>query len=580
MEEGRIGLLPPEVARRIAAGEVIERPASVVRELLENAIDSGAEAISLSLEGGGIESIRVSDDGDGIDSQDFPLLCRPHATSKIRMDDDLLRVRTLGFRGEALASIAAVAELEIVSSRDGLSAARLFSRPGREAEISAIAGRKGTSVAVKGLFDRFPARKRFLKRAQTETTLCTQVFIDKALPHPGVDFRLTVDGEPRRLLPPSSLKTRVIASYPADEPESLFRTAECSMDGLVMSVVHAGAEALRPDRRHMQCFVNRRRVQDFGLLKALEIGFSGFIPGGLFPFAFLFLEIPTDRVDFNIHPAKKEIRFKDSRSVQTAVIRCVSRALESEGAQRKAPRPFATDPSPSPTLWSGYGDNRPAGEIAAAEKRESPEWPSLAELKSLGASRPSSAFPLPGEASRHRVIGQVLGVFILFEADDALFFLDQHAAHERLIFDALATRPPRSQSLLIPAEFKTESEEDEAFLTSRIESLSVMGFSIERGKGGVWRMLAQPEGFKGDPASLSNDLRAASAANADPLRAARALTACRSAIKEGDALDMAAMEALVRDALDLPEKRCPHGRPILFSVDREEAYERVLRIVR
>jgi DNA mismatch repair protein MutL len=233
-----------------------------------------------------------------------------------------------------------------------------------------------------------------------------------------------------------------------------------------------------------------------------------------------------------------------------------------------------------PTLWSGYGDNRPAGEIAAAEKRESPEWPSLAELKSLGASRPSSAFPLPGEASRHRVIGQVLGVFILFEADDALFFLDQHAAHERLIFDALATRPPRSQSLLIPAEFKTESEEDEAFLTSRIESLSVMGFSIERGKGGVWRMLAQPEGFKGDPASLSNDLRAASAANADPLRAARALTACRSAIKEGDALDMAAMEALVRDALDLPEKRCPHGRPILFSVDREEAYERVLRIVR
>jgi DNA mismatch repair protein MutL len=580
MEEGRIGVLPPEVARRIAAGEVIERPASVVRELLENAIDSGAASISLSIEGGGIDSIRVSDDGGGIDPDDFPLLCRPHATSKIRMDDDLLKVRTLGFRGEALASIAAVAELEILSSRDGLKAARLCSRPGREAEISASAGRKGTSVDVRSLFDRFPARKRFLKRAQTETTLATQVLVDKALPHPLVDFRLMVDGEPRRLLPPSSLKARVIASYPADEPESLFRTAESTTDGIVLNIVHAGADALRPDRRHMQCFVNRRRVQDFGLLKALEIGFSGFIPGGLFPFAFLFVEIPPDQVDFNIHPAKKEIRFKDPRSVQTAVIRCVSRALEGEGAQRKSSRPSTDDLSSPPSLWSAYGGSRPSGTLAAAERRDSPQWPSLAELKSLGASRPHSASPLPSESSRRRVIGQVLGVFILFEADDALFFLDQHAAHERIIFDALASKPPRSQSLLIPAEFKTESEEDESFLSSRIESLAAMGFSIERGENGAWRMTAQPEGFKGDPASLSNDLKAASATNADPLRAARALTACRSAIKEGDVVDMAAMESLVDEALGLPEKRCPHGRPILFSVDREEAYERVLRIVR
>ncbi len=582
MDEGRISLLPPEVARRIAAGEVIERPASVVRELLENAIDSGAASISLALEGGGIDAVRVSDDGRGIPPEDFPLLCKPHATSKIRTDDDLLRVRTLGFRGEALASIAAVAELELLSSTSGGAAFKLVSRPGHEVEWGPASSRKGTSVTVKALFDRFPARKRFLKRAQTEGSLAAQVFLDRALPHPDIDFRLVADGEPRRMLPPSSLRARVLSAYPVDFPESFFREMKAESDGLSLSIVHGGPEALWPDRRHMQCFVNHRRVQDFSLLKAIEVGFSGFLPGGLFPYAFLFLEVPPDLVDFNIHPAKKEVRFKDSRAVQSFVIRSLARDLSSSDVQRPSSLDRAegwSSAAGGPSLWEMDAEKPNGRPSFVSERNPAGHWPSKEELAALAASRATFRTVHPDADAPFKVIGQVLGVFIVFEAGDAIHFLDQHAAHERIIFDRLTERKPLSQPLLIPLAIDAVGDDDER-LAAHAEALNALGFRLERTEEGSWTLLAHPEGYHGDPGELLSDLADAGNGSEDPTRTARAMTACKSAIKEGDALDFPAMEALVREALSLPEKRCPHGRPIMFSMGREEAYERIRRIVR
>ncbi len=596
LEAGRIGILPPEVARRIAAGEVIERPASVVRELLENAADAGAASVSLSLRGGGLEEIRVSDDGRGIAADDFPLLARPPAPSKIRVDDDLLKVASLGFRGEALASIAAVADLEIISSTDGRSASRLRSSPGRPPEIGACAGRRGTSVTVTRLFDSFPARKRFLKRAQTESALATQVFIDRALPQVGMDFRLSADGQSRLLIPASALKARVMAAYPMDEPESFFLQAGSSIDGMRLEIVYASPEVLRPDRRHLQCFVNRRRVQDFSLQKALELGYSGYLPGGLFPFAFLFLEIDPADVDFNIHPAKKELRFRDPRRVQEAVIKAMAKILESEFGGRAIAASFSPPSSEGPGLWSSSPHSPGPMEYHhptyASEPHPRGSWaggdggapPPAMDALSIGGRLPypenevDEALVSPSIGDT-RVIGQALGTFILFETPEGLYFLDQHAAHERIIFDHLSAAPPRVQPLLIPLPFRTSGEEEEAALEATLEGLAEAGFSIVPGSDGDWLLSSHPEAFKGDPSGIVDDLRAA-VRGPDPAREARALAACRAAVKEGESLDMASMEDLVQKALALPEKRCPHGRPILFRLSRQEAYYRIRRAIR
>ena len=307
--------LPPEVARKIAAGEVIDRPAAVVRELLDNAIDSGASRVAVEITGGGIEGIRVVDDGAGMTAEDLSISTKTHTTSKIAREDDLLELATLGFRGEALSSIQAVSRLEITTTRDGREAWRL--------EPSGIVPARlagGTIVQVTGLFANFPARRQFLKRPAAETSLCKQTFLEKALPWPSVEFRLTIDGVLKSVLPPAeTLLARSLAAFEPKESESFFHEISGSGSGFTFRAVLGNPDVRRNDRRELMVFVNGRRIMEYGLLQAIEYGAEGHFPNGAHPFGLLFVTIDPALVDFNIHPAKREARFRDPGSLHHAV---------------------------------------------------------------------------------------------------------------------------------------------------------------------------------------------------------------------------------------------------------------------
>jgi DNA mismatch repair protein MutL len=583
MERASIKRLPPELARKIAAGEVIERPASVVRELMENSVDSGAGAVSVSISSGGIESIRVSDDGCGIARADMEVIALPHATSKIASEDDLLHIGSLGFRGEALSSMAAVADLEILSAASGEPGCKYSSRPGRRPTVEPAPSKRGTTVSVERLFDSFPARKRFLKRPATETTLVTQTFIDRALPRPDLEFRLSVDAKPRLLLPASSQKARVLSAYSFDEPESLFFEAKGKSGDFSYVAVLGGPSIKRPDRRHIQCFVNGRRVQDFSLQKSIEAGFSGILPGGALPVAFLFLKLDPSLVDFNIHPAKKELRFRDPAQVQSGIVRALRSALSGLPGLGAAPSPegvanpgFDFDASEASPAYGSRGASFPSSSPGSSFLSRDRSAPGLSELRALAETRPE---PLSAsQAAPFTLIGRCMELFILFERSGELYILDQHAAHERLIFDALQSKPPRRQELLVPFVFETESRSDDQFLRSHADELKDSGYVFEESGEKTWSLVAHPEGMKAPLQATVEEILSHRGAS-DLRRSLNATTACRSAVKDGDPLSESGMRELVERALALPEPRCPHGRPVWTRLSREELYRRVMRIV-
>ena len=304
-----------ETARKIAAGEVIDRPAAVIRELLDNAIDSGASKVQVEISGGGIDRIRVTDNGCGMSREDLAICTDTHTTSKISTAEDLLSLHSLGFRGEALSSIKAVSDLEITSTRSGPAAWKLQLGKILPARLNA-----GTVVQVENLFENFPARKQFLKRAAAETGLCRTIFLDKALPHYTTEMRFITDSTLRFLLPPAkSLRERCLAAFSFKEPETLFFEIEGSGEHFSFHIVLGSPDVVRSDKRAIMIFVNGRRITEFGLTQAIEYGSEGYFPNGGHPVAFLFLTVHPSRVDFNIHPAKKEARFQDYGAIHHAV---------------------------------------------------------------------------------------------------------------------------------------------------------------------------------------------------------------------------------------------------------------------
>ncbi|HSV56282.1 MAG TPA: DNA mismatch repair endonuclease MutL [Magnetospirillaceae bacterium] len=579
----RIHILPTDTAKRIAAGEVIERPASVLRELLDNALDAGATAIEAEIEGGGIASLRVTDNGCGMCAEDLALAVLPHATSKIATLDDLLTARTLGFRGEALASVAAVARLEILSAEADGTPHRLVSFPDRPAVVEPSAGRPGTTVRIMGLFDSYPARKLFLKRPASESAHCRQVFVDKALAFSAVSFRLLSDGRIAIFLPPSDPAGRVAALYAPDSFRGLVTEAVLSGPGFGGRAVLGDPALARPDRRHTQVFVNGRRVPEYALLTALDWAYSSVLPGGEHPFAFLFLDVDPALVDFNIHPAKREVRFRDIESMRRAVLKSIQGAL----GDRARLSPYR-DPPAEPTLW----EVREGIPNPGTRHDERKSWARIAELASC--VREARGTELPGACGESggavppdwprecsagfRFLGAALGVFLVYEEDGALWLLDQHAAHERLLFEGLRSGPPIVQELLVPLAVEPESDEEEAWLISSSGALRQAGYLLER-EGPRWLLTGMPAGLRGgDSGAILELLRARPAPDALLLEA-HAATACRAAVKDGDILDRAAALDLIALSRELPEPRCPHGRPVRLRFGKDELYRLVKRLV-
>ena len=615
--------LNPETARKIAAGEVIDRPAAVIRELLDNAIDAGSSKVQVEISGGGIERIRVTDNGCGMSREDLAICTDTHTTSKISTAEDLLSLHSLGFRGEALSSIKAVSNLEITSTRSGPAAWKLQLGKIFPARLNA-----GTVVQVENLFENFPARKQFLKRAAAETALCRTVFLDKALPHYTIEMRFITDGELRFLLPSAqSLRERCLAAFSFKEPETLFFEIEGNGEHFSFRVVLGSPDVVRSDKRSIMVFVNGRRITEFGLTQAIEYGSEGYFPNGGHPVAFLFLTVAPSRVDFNIHPAKKEARFQDYSAIHHAVSSAVGSfyrqhtvaSLLKEKYDPDLTRPFDFQRGESDGnlkqqsgVQSEYG-NRQDGygsafrQIAATAavpysagghiipppaamgtSFADEAWESLSYAAATDSVAQGTA-PVASESAPYmqnppdippadfKLLGQVAGTFIAVEKNDALYLIDQHAAHERIIFEQLQHNIGGVQELLIPYRIITSSEENDAFIRKHRELLCEAGFALADEGAGVWQVTAVPARWTGTERDLIRDITGVRKNAGNILYQILASAACRAACKDHAILDPVTQQRIAAQAFELPEPICPHGRPIWIVLTREELFKRVKR---
>lgn len=588
MESSRIRLLAPEVARRIAAGEVIDRPAAALRELLDNSLDAGATDIAVELEGGGIEALRVVDNGRGMDKDDIAMAILPHATSKISALDDLLTLSTLGFRGEALGSMAAVARLELTSATRDDEAWSLESDPKGQTSLRPSRGSRGTSIVVKDLFATFPARKKFLKRPAAEATACRTVFLDKAMAFPDVAFRFVSGGKSLIVLRSSTLLERVLSATNQTEAPDLYRELMAQGTGFKARIIVALPAVYRTDRRQVQTFINGRRVQEYGISQALEYAYRGALPGGTWPFAYAFVEVDPEYADFNIHPAKKEVRLKNLDEIRSGLIRSIRDYLGSQTRMAAySPRVGRVD-----TFLTGrYGGesslfSATTSEFEARERQaagladERSGWNAIAESVSRVANAapstrlPEASFPERG----FRYIGRALGVFLAFELGDEFVLLDQHAAHERCLYDEILSGKTVSQDLLVPVVYEPESDDEDDYIARNADALAEIGFRLTR-EGRSWLLEAAPAML---PESVTGSLVSLFRSRPDPLelvKSTAAQAACRAAVKDGDELDETGAIALIEAALRLPDPHCPHGRPIWLRLSREELFHAVRRIV-
>ncbi|MDE0023269.1 MAG: DNA mismatch repair endonuclease MutL [Spirochaetaceae bacterium] len=600
-----IRVLDADVAARIAAGEVIERPFSIVRELIDNALDAGASEIDVQLDSGGLGQIAVHDNGRGIARSELQRTGLRHATSKISNEHDLLHATTLGFRGEALASIAACARLDVVTrTRTATTAARLVA-DSRERRISAAAAAPGTRVQVTRLFADMPGRRRFLRRPGTETTLCRRMVLEKALAHPGVTLRLSVDGEADTTLTSAGLRDRVadVLGSPV-MPDDLF---EARRDYAEFQVAAIGArpELARRDRSRLMVFVNRRRIQQFGLVQALEYGYGAVVPGGRHPVACLFVEIAPHLVDFNVHPAKREARFRNLAPLHQAVVRLVQQAVVRFGHRSPLPAPqgqpeslplrghdgralpgparppavVADPPHPyvgeDPATGAGAGTVRSTG--PAPDSAAHVATPGRLGVITPGPAAAADGIALPDRSAGIRYIGQSLGTFLLVEIGRTLYFVDQHAAHERVLYERLRRRSFAIQQLLLPIELDLEPEAADALHEAR-ELLDGVGIVVELEKGRPRRITALAEPLHQLPARwLREYVAGMRGSGADLERAVLADVACKLAVKDGELLDHDAAAAIARESFTIDLQHCPHGRPLWYSVTRDQVSAQVGR---
>ena len=597
--------LNAEVARKIAAGEVIDRPNAVVRELIDNAIDSGATQITVEITGGGIEKIRVIDDGSGMTKEDLQNCARPHATSKISTEVDLMNLSTLGFRGEALASIAAVARLSITSGGFKMRASIT-----EDHIIEPVAVTKGTIVQSEGLFENFPARRQFLKRPATEGVMCRNTFIEKAVSRPDIAFRFVSDGETKLDLPAGqTLRDRFIDSNRYEYDKNLFYEVKGSAHGenpdWSFNVIVGEPAVSRSNKKDIFIYTNGRRIQEYSLVQAVEYGGQGFFPNGTFPVALVYITINPKLVDFNIHPAKKEARFYDLSELHHAISSSLRTFFHNYTYQNFANDKPADEPIYERHITYKSGPSTSSGSRSLRELTKfpsetcdtsgipqvhdlrskfmpssytPPSYTSTSELAEQAMQSFSKEFTAPQEEkSKIRYIGPALGTFLLAEKNNSLYIIDQHAAHERILFDKIMNNQGGRQQLLIPYKIRTESKTQDNQLEKLKERLSQIGFDAEKKEDGYWEITSIPERWTGTEYDFRSLLFVKNVEPEQIIRSIAAMTACKAAVKDGYVLDDETAARLVEQAFTLEDPHCPHGRPIYTVISREKLFELVKR---
>ena len=577
-ERPRIAVLPPEVAARIAAGEVIERPASVVKELVENAIDAGAAHIDIEIDGGGGDRIRVRDDGCGIPPEQVADAFERHATSKLRSEHDLFAVRTLGFRGEALASIAAAADVDLTSRTVGQQAAAVARlRDGRLERLGSAAAAPGTSVEARDLFAALPARRRFLRTARAETRAVADVIAALALAYPEVAFRLVADGRVALAAPGSGDPRDAIAAvHGADVAAALVPASAARHDeesgGAAEVTALVGPPSLhRGSRAYLHLVANGRTIASRTLAYAIEQGYAGLIPAGRHPVALVRITVPPDQIDVNVHPTKAEVRFRHERLVYATVADAIRQALAGS-AVPLGPLPLALIERAASPRSDGHAviaGARPAPMIAAPLR-------AAFDASATEPAEQQAGLGLGARLPMLRALGQVDLAYLVAEAPDGLYLVDQHAAHERVLYEqVLAARragQPASQPLL-EAVVTPLSASQASLALGEAEALAELGWTIDPTDGAAVILRAIPAALAGRdaPAALRDHLDRMDAEErlTGPDRAAASL-ACRAAVMAGDRLDAEQQRALLRalEACETPHT-CPHGRPTMLHLSRD-----------
>ena len=591
---------------QIAAGEVVERPASVVKELVENALDAAASRVSVAIVGGGIESIEVADDGAGIAAEELPLAVEAHATSKIAEAADLDRIGTLGFRGEALASISAVATVRIRSRpHEAVEGAELLVSEGRRGEVRPAAAVPGTLVTVEHLFASVPARRKFLKSPRTEGTRIAEFLRTIAVARPDVAFRLSIDGRGAidvSATPDPSL--RVAAIIGDDVAPALIRVEPVGGGDPAGPRVWGFVgrpETARARTGHQRLFLNGRAIQDRLVIHAVREGFRGAMPGDRHPFAILFIDLDPAEVDVNVHPAKTEVRFRHAEAVHAAVRRSVRAALEtaslipafSPGGPPAAGSAAAASGTPREG-GAGLFHGAPPGGAATGGSSRGPkgfEYARVAEaLESVPVVEspvPAATGPATGPATTSRGVLQVADSYLVTEDEQGLVLVDQHALHERLSFERLRARildgPLESQALLSPVVREASAAQIEAFEEAR-PLLGRLGLSVSIFGARSLAIEAAPSLFASrgvDAAEFVLDLldrwaeRGPVPDETAALDEVLSMMACKASVRAGDALSALAAGALL-EAAEACERstHCPHGRPTTLRIPWAELRRR------
>ena len=594
-----IKLLDKNLSNMIAAGEVVERPASAVKEMIENSVDAGAGVVTVEITGGGLKMIKVTDNGCGIHPEDASAAFMRHATSKISKPEDLDAIYTLGFRGEALASIAAVAEVELYTRttefETGMTASANYGEIENAVETP---GFVGTSIKVSNLFYNTPARLKFLKRETTEAGYCEEAVRKTAIAHPEVSFRFISDGKEKLFTPGDGLlKNTVFTLYGKDTLERLTEIA-IENEGIKVGGYVSDITGAKKTRNMQMFFVNNRPVVSRMIANAVEEACKGMIPNGMHPMAIIKLDIPATEVDINVHPAKLEVKFSDEGRIYRAVYHAVKNSFATPEMPKIDAQPVTEEiqapvfrPAPKPEIGVLRQNVIPyeAAKAPAAPKEFVPVYKKTEKPVGIPQSIASEQTVIENEtAVDYKIIGQIFDTYIIVQRGDEMLMIDQHAAHEHITFGKLKKEYDEgkisAQQLLVPKTVNL-SPVEKAITSENLELLAEVGFECEDFGAGSIIVRGVPEALDIEKieGALAEILALISSHKTEitPENKLKMLetVSCRGSIKAGKKLSLMEMENLVRQLFEAEKTvNCPHGRPAIIALTKNFVEKQFSRI--
>lgn len=586
---GIVRLLDAQTIDKIAAGEVVERPASVIKELLENSIDSGADIISVEIKNGGIDYIRVTDNGSGIDRSDVRNAFLRHATSKIRSAEELLSIHSLGFRGEALSSISAVSHVELLTkTKSDVCGVRYVIEGSKEMAFEDVGVPDGTTMIVKNLFYNVPARRKFLKTAMTEASYISEIMEHIMLSHPNISFKYIVNGNVKlQTKGDGDIKSVIYELYGRDVL-SLMVPVAYSDETISLKGYIGKPEMARSNHNYEIYFVNNRVIRSTLINRALDEAYKSYLMLHKFPYAILYIDVSPKLIDVNVHPTKMEVRFLEADKLYNAVVSSVKEALSEKeliwdvSVQKDLSRPLKVikeDINPEPFEVRHLEDIGFFNKNQPTEIKETEKPVVYEQMRFISKEARKS----------HKLIGQLFDTYWLVEFDSNLYIIDQHAAHEKIRYERLVKKYRESvndSQMISPSIIVTLSTQEENTLNTYSEEIKKAGFEIEHFGGNEYAIYGVPSelyGLKeGDYFNELLDVLSSERTHddMDNILAHLASVSCKGAIKAGNRISVLEADALIDELLSLENPyNCPHGRPVIISFGKSELEKKFKRIL-